>query len=192
MDAFGLKLITAPEVEPVSLANAKARLAVTITDMDTDLDLMIAECREAAEAECGGRAFITQTWSMFLDKFPSGRTILIPRPPLQTVTWVKYYDAAGEQQTLGAEAYTVAVGQEPGRLVLKASGAWPVTEAGRPEAVEVRFVCGYGGAAADVPAKVRAAVLLTLAARFDDPTGEVDIPPAARRVLHSLETGQVW
>lgn len=191
MERFGLTLITAPVEEPVSLAEAKARLQVTIDDMDTDIDALIRESRGAAESEVG-RAFLAQTWAMTLDGFPCGRSIDLPRPPLASVAWVKYYDADGVQQTLDAASYYVATGSEPGRLVLKAGRAWPVAELGRPESVEVRFTAGVSSRSLLSPLVV-AAVKLIMSARWENPTGEgVDIPPAARRILNGLETGKVW
>lgn len=184
----GVKVVTPPADEPVSLAEAKKRLRVTVDAEDDDLTDLVAECREQAEDECG-RAFVTQTLDLFLDGFPRGRgAIELPRPPLQSVTTVKYYDAAGELQTLDAAAYHVAAGAEPGRVVPVADGdGWPVTQAGRPQAVEVRYVAGYGLAAA-VPRSAKAAVLALVADRHANPDGgDRAIPPAARRVLDALD-----
>lgn len=202
MGPFALKLVTAPASEPVTVAEAKARLLITIDDEDTDLAAMVTQSRELCEAGCQ-RAFVTQTYSLYLDRFPggceavapsdgyeyqryaSGREIRLPRPPLQSVTWIKYYDAAGVQQTLDPSAYYVATGSEPGRI--RPVTYWPATQV-RPEAVEVRFVAGYGGASA-VPAAAKAAILLTVKQLRDAP--DADLPPAARRFLDTLETGEV-
>lgn len=186
---IGVKIITGPAVEPVALAAAKARLRVTTDAEDGDTTALIAECREQAEDECG-RAFITQSLSVFLDGFPrGGEAIALPRPPLQSVTWVKYYDAAGDLQTIDAGAYHVAIGGEPGRIVpTAAQGYWPTTEAGRPEAVEVRYVAGYGDTAADCPRQVVAAILALAADRNANPDGgDRAMPPAARRMLDALD-----
>lgn len=185
MDNFALKLITAPASEPVTVSEAKARLHITIDDEDTDLAAMIPESRELCEAGCQ-RAFVTQTYSLYLDRFPRGcGEIRLPRPPLQSVTWVKYYDGAGDLQTLDASAYYVTTGAEPGRI--RPVTYWPETQL-RPEAVEVQFVAGYGLAAA-VPSAAKSAILLTIKSLRDAP--ESDLPPAARRMLDTLETGEV-
>lgn len=184
---FGLKLVTAPASEPVSLTEAKARLKVTTTDFDADITAMIGAARAAAENETGV-ALVTQTWSLYLDAFPARRVITIPRPPLASVTWIKYYDADGVQQTLSSSTYYVAVGVDPGRVVLKQSQTWPTIEQGRPEAIEVRFVAGV--AAASVPKEVSDAILLIVAHRFENPGGDDKaIPAAARRLLNGSEFG---
>lgn len=194
MEGFALKLINAPTSEPVTVSEVKARLRITISDEDADLATMISQARELCEAHCN-RAFITQTYSLYLDRFPSEwdhekrvytlKEIRLPRPPLQSVTWVKYYDPAGVQQTLDPSEYYVTTGGEPGRVVPVDS--WPATQ-DRPEAVEVRFVAGYG-LAASVPAAAKAAILLTVRLLRDDPAA--DLPLAARRFLDTLETGEV-
>jgi hypothetical protein len=43
---------------------------------------------------------------------------------------------------------------------------WPVTQYDRVDAVRVRFVCGYGGAA-KVPYALQAALLLHVEAHYD-------------------------
>lgn len=185
---IGVKTITAPAVSPISLEAAKRRLRVTTADEDSDLEDLISECTDLAEAECG-RAFITRTLSLFLDGFPAGgEPVRLPRPPLQSVTWVKYYDAAGNLQTLDPAAYHVAANAEPGRIApTAAQGYWPVTQAGRPECVEVRYVAGYGNAAA-VPRAAKAAIGALLADRHVNPDGgDRGIPPAARRALDTLD-----
>lgn len=190
MEPFGLQLYAAPASEPVTATEAKARLQVTVSDLDSDITQMITDARALAEAECG-RAFITQTWNLTLDDFPHGsREILIPRPPLASVTHVKYYDEDGVQQTLSSSDYHVATGREPGRVVLKQTASWPAVEVGRPDAVEVRFVAGV--AAASLAPAAKAAVLVIIADKFENPAGAVGVPPAARRLLDSLETGQVY
>lgn len=189
MDTFGLVVTTAPASEPVTVSEAKARLRITITAEDADLAALIIQARELCEAGCQ-RAFVTQTLTLTLNDFPrrKDKAIYLPRPPLQSVAWVKYYDASGVQQTVSASDYWVATSGEPGRVVPKL-GYWPSVESGRPDAVEVRFVAGYGLAAV-VPAPAKAAILLTLAALRENPAGAV-VPVAARLCLDCLETGTV-
>ncbi len=193
----GLQLHTAPATEPLTVAEVKARLRITISDEDSDLAALLAECRELCERECQ-RAFITQTWTLYLDDFPRGGdlTIYIPRPPLISVTHLKYYDVDGVQQTYGASNYHVAAGGEPGRIVRVDGGVWPAIDSGRPESVEVRFVCGYGAAGA-VPAAAKNAILVVMASLRENPGSEdnksarAGIPAAARRALDSLEYGEI-
>ncbi len=203
MASFGVRIYTAPASEPVTVAEAKSRLRITTTDEDTDIGTLITQAREMAEAECQ-RALITQTLTLTMDDFPRyyregrrddyatyfDRSIRLPRPPLVSVTHVKYYDGDGVQQTVDAATYSVATGGEPGRIAPLSAGYWPAVQYLRPEAVEVRYVAGYGNAAS-VPAAAKAAILIIMAALRDDPTGAAGIPAAARRMLDTLEYGEV-
>lgn len=90
----------------------------------------------------------------------------IPLPPLQSVTTVKYYDADNVEQTLSSGRYTVDTTSEPARIVIDADG-WPAIY-DRANAVTVRFVCGYGATTADVPASLRAAMLLHIGDLFEN------------------------
>lgn len=192
---IGLRLISGPAVEPVLLdATFRARLRLDGSADDADVEAMIAAARELCESETQ-RAFITQTWSLFLDEFPAGGDeIRLPKPPLQSVTWIKYYDADGDLQTLDAATYFAATASEPGRIWPAAGSYWPAVQSGRPEAVEVRFVAGYGAAGTDCPKTVQEAIRLIVVDRYthrgDD--SQTPIPPAARRLLDSHEYGECW
>lgn len=104
---------------------------------------------------------MTQTWDLVLDAFPAGE-IRLPLPPLQSVTSVTYTDTDGASQTLDAGQYTVDTANA--RIVPVSS--WPSTKA-VPAAVVIRYVCGYGAAAA-VPASIKAAILLLTGDLFEN------------------------
>lgn len=86
------------------------------------------------------------------------RGIVIPLPPLQSVTSVKYLDTDGVQQTLDPATYVVQKG-EPSHIVLANGATWPSVLL-MPEAVTIRFVAGYGDNEADVPQPIRLAIAL--------------------------------
>lgn len=190
---FAIRLVTAPVVEPVSLTDAKARLRVTTSDEDTELANYIAAARDLAEAECG-RVFIDTVFSLYLDEFPGGRgEILLPRSPVSAVAYVKYYDSAGVLQTIDTADYHTALYGPVVRVLPVWDTVWPTVQSGRPEAVEIRFTAGYGAAASAVPRAAVEAVKVILADRYQYPDGgSRGIPDAARRLLHSLETGEQW
>ncbi len=156
---MALKLVTAPAVELMSTANAKAHLRVDSTDDDTLIGVLIKAARQHAE-NVASRALITQTWDYQLDAWPDGDEITIPLPPLQSVTSVKYYDTAGTEYTMTATDYIVDTKSEPGRIVLAYGKSWPSTTLRPAAGVIVRFVAGYGDAAANVPEAIIAALKL--------------------------------
>lgn len=157
------KLITGPAVEPISLAEAKAHLRVDSDAEDALIGLLIASARQAAEHETG-RALITQTWELVLDAFPSAE-IEIPAAGVASIASVKYLDGAGDEQTVSASAYVLDAESVPA-YVLPASGyEWPGT-ADSANAVRVRYVAGFGAAAADVPASIRHWMLLHIGTAY--------------------------
>lgn len=81
-----LNLKTAPTVEPTSLAEAKLHLKVDGGEDNALITALIKTARRLAEAETK-RAFITQTWQMYLDSAPA--EINIPKAPLQSIESVK-------------------------------------------------------------------------------------------------------
>lgn len=210
---WSLKQTQAPAVEPVSLSDMKARLRVTVTDDDTDIGLMITEARAMCENECS-RAFITQNYTMYLNGFPiyypyywnphiaypmglttppSRMEIRLPRAPLQSVTSIAYYDTAGDIKTLNPDLYWVTQAHEPGIISPIWNTIWPFTNYAQPDSVQIAFVAGYGNAASNCPPEVVAAIKSIVVERYQHRGDGVDvgIPNAARRLLDSLEWGEV-
>ena len=155
-----LKLVTVPSEEPVTLAEAKLHARTHDAD-DTLVTRLIAAARKHVETFLQ-RALVTQTWDWFLDYGFGGYVLEIPRPPLQSVTSIKYLDDPGVLQTLDASKYSVfGIGhEEAGRVSPAYDQVWP-TVLCQPEAVQIRFVAGYGAAAA-VPEDVKAAMFLII------------------------------
>jgi uncharacterized phiE125 gp8 family phage protein len=147
----------------------------TVTE-DADVQRIIRSARKTCE-KFQNRAYITQTWDLMLDDFPNSCEITLPLPPLQHVVWLKYRDANEVMQTISfldpsgtalfsTDDYMVDAYAQPGRLVLKSSSSWPTVSA-NIQAVQIRFVAGYG-AAADVPENVLSAMLLTIADLYEN------------------------
>jgi hypothetical protein len=66
----------------------------------------------------------------------------LPRPPLVSVTSIKYLDADHVEQTFSSADYWVSGVGRTGRITLKSGSSWPTVGA-YPDAVVVRFVAGY-------------------------------------------------
>jgi uncharacterized phiE125 gp8 family phage protein len=149
--------VTPPEVEPLTADDVRARLGLNASVTDEQLDPMIKAARQEIDGDEGylGRALITQTWDLFLDRFPSGE-IDIPLPPLQSVASLKYFDVDGVSQTWDSANYVVV----PGKVwrIIPAYGlCWPSIRH-QPNAVGIRFVAGYGDEGNKVPEPIRQAL----------------------------------
>lgn len=162
----GLVLVTAPAEEPVTLAEAKLWAKIQITADDALVTSLIPTSRRECENELD-RALVTQTWKLLLDRFPSeDETIYLPRPPLVSITHVKYIDSNGTLQTLATTEYTVDASKEPGRIVPAYGKSWPATRL-VPNAVEVQFVAGYGAAAA-VPDGIKSWIKIGVTTAYEN------------------------
>jgi len=148
---------TAPSTEPITLAEAKLHLRVTSTVDDDLINSLIQTAREYCEL-IAGRAYITQSITLKMDYFVE--SLELPRPPLISVTSVKYVDTAGDTQTLSSTYYTVDTVSEPGRLLLAYNKSWPTIRSVQ-QAVEVIFAAGYGDASS-VPERVKSAMKLLI------------------------------
>lgn len=155
-------LVTLPSAEPVSLSEAKAHLRVTSTNEDSLINSLITAARMWAE-DFTQRALITQTWEYKLDAFVD--EIEIPLPTLQSVTSIQYVDTAGATITLANTEYTVDTAAERGLVRLAYDKSWPSTRT-QANAVTIRFIAGYGGAAS-VPGTIKAACLLMLGELYE-------------------------
>ena len=122
-------LTTAPAVEPISLAEAKAHLRIDASDEDALLTALITAARMFVEGTLGV-ALITQGWSYFLDFWPSAGCITLPILPAQAVSAVKVHDGVGGVVTLDAASYTVDALSEPAGSATP--WLWPIVKARLP------------------------------------------------------------
>lgn len=156
--------IAAPASEPLTLAEAKLHCRVDGTDEDALITALIVAAREQAEHETG-RALITQTWELVLDAFPEA--FVLRKSPVQSVTSLKYLDSAtGAEQTLDPADYLLDKDSEPGYVVPAYGKAWPYSRE-VPNAVRVRYVCGYGLAVA-VPQAIKQWMLLAIGTMYEN------------------------
>jgi uncharacterized phiE125 gp8 family phage protein len=184
---MALVLTSGPATEPVTLAEAKTHLRVDGDAEDTLISSLIITSRLHIEAALG-LAFITQSWSYFLDAWPATRDVRLPLRPVQSISAVRLYAADESLQTIPADTYVLDGAGTPARLVRNAGTAWP--NPGKPaNGIEIAFVAGYGNSAASVPAPIRQAILLLVAHWYEhrEPvelgTPNVPVPPMVSELL---------
>lgn len=185
---MALTLVTAPAVEPIDLATAKAHLRVDITDDDSLITALITAARQHVEV-ITRRALITQTWDLSLDAWPEGNTILVPLPPLQSMASITYKDSAGTVYTMPATNYIVDTAEEPGRIVLAYGKLWPSVTLYPAGAITVRFTAGYGNAVA-VPQTIKHAILLLVAQWYEN--REATVGGAVQREIPFAVEALLW
>jgi uncharacterized phiE125 gp8 family phage protein len=187
---YGLKLVTPPTLEPVTLAEAKRQANVVASDEDSLLTALIVAARELVEQDTS-RALLTQTWALklhdwFVDKLE------LPRAPLQSVTSIKYLDSAGVEQTLPASYYDVDTHREPGVIWRDEDAVWPLVS-DDANAITITYKAGYGDAAAACPGRAKQAILLLVGHwyRVREAVGQVgtEVALAYERLIRSLRLG---
>jgi uncharacterized phiE125 gp8 family phage protein len=147
-----IRVVAGPTVEPITIDDLKNDIKVD-ADLTADDALIRAlgiAARRVAES-IQNRALITQTLELALDGWPGGNSLEIPRPPLQSVTSITYYDEDDTEHSLDSGSYLVDTYSEPGRVVLKAGESWPDGELRPANGVVLQFVAGYGDEESDVP-----------------------------------------
>lgn len=152
---MGLQLVTPPAVvEPVSLPSVKKYLRLDCgNEEDATLYDLIRAAREYVENETD-LSVATQTWKLTLDSFPD--VIYLPKPPVKSVTSIKYYDANGVQQTLATSAYQVDISSQTRPRIISVDGEpWPDLD-DRSSPIEIVFISGF----AAVPPTLKQAILL--------------------------------
>ena len=182
-----LKLLTPPATEPITLEETKSYLKVMGTTDDVLISQIISALRKTCEGWTG-RALVTQTWTLWRDTFPhrgkdrlphdgyfelpvefadeAQRVIVIPRPPLQSVTFLKTYNTSNQATVFDSNQYFIDTASEPGRVVLNSAAAWP--SGLRPaNSVEIEFIAGYGDASA-VPGALKQGILIWIKLLYAD------------------------
>lgn len=155
---MAVKIITPPASEPITLAEAKAQCRISGDDEDTVIAGYIMGARRYCES-IDWRAYLTQTRELWLDAWPREGAITIPKPPLQSISYIRCYDDDDVATTLASSDYYVDVVSEPGRVVLRSGASWPGTALRVANGVCVRFVAGWANPA-DVPQTIKQAILL--------------------------------
>jgi len=161
---MGLSLVTAPTGEHLTLVEARDHLKVETSEDDGLIAGYILAAREAAE-NYTRRKFYTQTWDFTIDgTWPTEKVngyarprIILPLPPVQSVSSITYYDTSGVQQTLAADQYRVSLKEYAGRIEPAYGVTWPSVR-DMMETITVRMVVGYTA----LPEAIRQALKLTI------------------------------
>jgi len=155
---WALTQTAAPATEPVSISEAKKHCRVDYVADDSYINDLVAVARRRVESMTG-RQLVTATYELRMDEWYE--MILLPRPPVQSVTKIEYVDGDGTTTTVSSGTYNTDTDSETGRITEAHGEAWP-TARDVVNAVTVTYDAGYGGSASDVPADIRHAMKLLI------------------------------
>lgn len=167
---------TAPTAEPVSVEDFLLHSRIDATDELTGINRYLTAAREWAETATG-RQLMTATFDLYLDRWPQSENagefgttsysiIRIPRPPLQSVSFVKYVNTGGTLTTISSSNYTVDTYTEPGRVYPSYGNYWPAFRS-QPNTIQIRFVAGYTSALL-VPEGIKELICLVAGEMFEN------------------------
>ncbi len=196
-----LQLVAADETFPLTLEQVKEHLGITLQDDDTRLMLMLEAATGWAEnAVRGGIALRTQTWDLVMPDFPgaqNGRArLFFPKPPLQSVTTVKYLNSSSVLTTLTEDTdYRVEKDyRRVGWIVPMPDKFWPTVRDQRDDGVQIRFIAGHSSNTL-IPANIKQAMLLTIGHWNENReavivgTNAADVPQSATMLINQAEYG---
>lgn len=187
-----LEIVTAPTWEPVSLEEAKSYIGQSD---DADDALVLSLIRAARiDWERKNRQFSRATYRLRIDCLEP--VILIPKPPLSSVTSIKYFDSSDLEQTVANSIYDVITFREPGEIRLKKNKSWPSDVRGEVGDVSIEFVCGHESPS-EVPDDIRCGLLKTVSLEYDS---QLDVSAsslvaernAIERVKQTAGFPEVW
>jgi hypothetical protein len=177
-----LQLVSAPALEPVTVADMRLHSRIIDASEDANLAVYIAAARRYAETYCG-RSFITQQWKLTLDAFPGRQqsgyvdfgssyslqpnAILLDKGDVISVDSIQYTDMAGATQTLATTEYVYDLSGCPARLAPAFGKVWIPT---LPQigAVRVTYTAGYGAAPTNVPEGIRHWIMMRAATIYEN------------------------
>lgn len=137
-----IAVTTPPQVEPITLRDVYDWLRIDTSfspaehEHDNIFNMLIESARQQVEKDTR-RCLMPQT----LDLYASWFCVELLRPPIISVTSIRYYDENNVLQTLSPNVYFVEDGMVP-RIALADGQTWPSVYP-RQDAVIVRYRAGY-------------------------------------------------
>jgi uncharacterized phiE125 gp8 family phage protein len=148
------------------LGEAIDHLRITHTNDDEYVAALLTSARIWAE-NFQDRSYITQTWKLYLDRFPDTKEIELDRPPLVSVTSVKYTDKDDNESTFASSNYDTDTDSFVGRIVLKYDKTWPSDTLRPMNPIVIEYIAGYGDADT-VPENVKHAIKIIVAHLYEN------------------------
>lgn len=183
---YKLKNKTPPAAEPINIEECKTHLRVDGNEEDAYIESLIISAREYCEAY-QNRAYITQTWYMFLQNFPTNNVIEVPKGNLQSVNAFRYKNATGQESDMLVNIdFVYSTNGILGEITPVYGKTWPCFTPFPLDTITIEFVCGYGNAV-DVPHKVKHAMLLLISYWYENREAAIkDISKEVSFSVHAL------
>lgn len=155
-----LGVLSPPTGQVVSRKEVKDTARIVSLKDDGLIDRAIVIGQEFCEHNIAGhRQFLTAKFCVPVSDWWCGQ-LSLPRPPLQSVDGIYYYDTDGAHQVVDEATYIVSKPwRAQGTVELAPDQTWPTVQYGRKYPIEIHITCGYG-TAAEVPAGIKYSVIV--------------------------------
>jgi uncharacterized phiE125 gp8 family phage protein len=165
-----VRQLTVPAWEAATLDEAKlwCRVDDDDTTQDAMLLMLIAAAREKVE-DITGLALVERTFEVQLDEFPKGDApILLPYPPLQSVDYLRYATADGDEEIDVGSPTSIIVdsASKPARVSPLYAESWPAAQK-QPGSVRLGYTAGYTHSNA-IPRRARLWIQQRVSTWFDN------------------------
>lgn len=164
-----LFMVQGPQLEPISVAEAKLFLRVD-DDAENDVVAALITTARLHVERLTRRIMLAQSWRLYLDDLPPDGLVELGIGPVRTVSEVVLYDANGVAVTVPAADYVVDVTAIPARIKFR-SRPGILNGLGGKRALngyEIDFIAGFGETTLQVPHDLRHAVLMLVAHWFEN------------------------
>lgn len=164
--AYSYHVIQAPATTPVSLADVKEHLKLDPSDTSQDdyLTFLIEAVTEYAQ-EYMKRILINTKFRTYRDIFED--YIKLRRSKLQTLDLFEYM-VDDSYTTVSSDLYYTTDETGFSKIVLKTDEEYPTDIDDRMQAIKIEFTAGYGATAANIPRKIRLAILQHIASVYEN------------------------
>lgn len=157
-------------VLPVSLQDFKDQMRIEHADQDrllvTKVQAAVAEIEKILTSAIIARDFVLNLANWPTEATDETDKILIPNPPLQSVTSIQYRDSDDAVQTLDPVNYRVSNVRPQPYIELASGGVWPEVY-GSGDSIAVNYSAGWATSPGEVPFQLREAILLRASTRME-------------------------
>lgn len=172
--SFFLETPADPDTDIITMDDLKGYLRIPVADtsQENTLRALMHHATDLAEAFTR-RKFLTQTWSVYWDRFPFSRRLELRLAPFKELLKFEYMDRP-EDSFVDVDASVYQMDDKnimPAISLKTVVGYWPVITCRSINAVHAKVICGYG-APEDVPDGIKMAIA-RMVSTFYDNAGDV-------------------
>lgn len=178
-----MQLITAPELEPVTLADARSFLRIDTSADDEILQKLLTTAREMVETRTG-LALITQSWQLKIARWPRSGRLALYRFPVQMIEKVTARDSALNLIEIDPSEMHLQLANRPHRLCFaKRGNSSDIID------ITVDFTAGFGSTPDKVPEALKQAILVLCGNLYENrifadcASNSSLFPPACERLM---------